>query len=104
MKVNEPMRQFMIDRAATLYYEAQRFPETRFVTAHWILRALRLARQAGDADLYRSINARLLDSHDRQISRVNGPRSDERAKGELQPGKEKTEPRVDSRVLRKVKG
>lgn len=70
MKINEPTRQFMIDRAQTLYYEARQFPKTRRVAVNWICRALRLARQAGDADLYR------------QISRVNASRIDESRKHE----------------------
>ena len=52
MKINEPMRQFLIDRAQTLYYEARQFPQTRRVAENWICRALRLARRAGDAELY----------------------------------------------------
>lgn len=55
MKINEPMRQFLIDRAQTLYYEARQFPQTRRVAENWICRALRLAKQAGDMELYRQI-------------------------------------------------
>jgi len=55
MKINEPMRQFLIDRAQTLYYEALHFPKTRRVAVNWICQALRLARRAGDMELYRQI-------------------------------------------------
>jgi len=55
MKINEPMRQFLIDRAQTLYYEARQFPKTRRVAENWICQALRLARRAGDMELYRQI-------------------------------------------------
>jgi len=53
--INEPMRQFLIDRAQTLYYEARQFPKTRRVAENWICQALRLARRAGDMELYRQI-------------------------------------------------
>jgi len=56
MKINEPMRQFLIDRTQTLYYEALKFPKTRRVAENWICRALRLARRAGDMELYRQIS------------------------------------------------
>jgi len=53
--INEPMRQFLIDRAQTLCYEARQFPKTWRVAANWIRQALRLAKQAGDMELYRQI-------------------------------------------------
>jgi len=56
--INEPMRQFMIDRAQTLSYEARQFPQTRRVAENWICRALSLARRAGDMELYWQIRAR----------------------------------------------
>jgi len=51
--INEPMRQFLIDRAQTLYYEARQFPKTRRVAENWIRLALRFAKQVGDMELYR---------------------------------------------------
>lgn len=76
MKINEPMRQFMIDRAQTLHYEARQFPQTRRVAVNWIRRALRLAGQARDADLYRSIAAAqtLLLRRRRSIAAAQTPR------------------------------
>jgi len=59
MKINEPMRQFLIDRSQTLYHEARQFPKTRRVAENWICRALSLARRAGDVELYRQICAQL---------------------------------------------
>jgi len=56
MKINEPMRQFLIDRSQTLYYEARQFPKTRRVAENWICRALSLARRAGDMELYWQIS------------------------------------------------
>jgi len=53
--INEPMRQFLIDRAQTLHYEALQFPKTRHVAENWIRQARRLAKQAGDAELYRQL-------------------------------------------------
>lgn len=55
MKINESMRQFIIDRAENLYYDGLLFPKVRRATINWICLALRLARQAGDEDLYRQI-------------------------------------------------
>jgi len=54
--MNEPMRQFLIDRAQTLYYEARQFPKTRHVAVNWICRALHLARRMGDMELYWQIS------------------------------------------------
>jgi len=54
--MNEPMRQFLIDRAQTLYYEARQFPKTRHVAVNWICRALHLARRMGDMGLYWQIS------------------------------------------------
>lgn len=55
IKLNEPTRQFLIDRAGNLYYDRLLFPEARRAAVNWIRLALRFARQAGDEDLYRRI-------------------------------------------------
>lgn len=71
------MRQFMIDRAGTLYYEARQFPQTWRVAVNWICRALYIAKQTGDMDLYR------------QILHANDPRSDESQEDDVYQGKRK---------------
>lgn len=53
MKINESMRQFIIDRAENLYYDALLFPKVRSAAANWRHLALRFARRAGDEDLCR---------------------------------------------------
>jgi len=64
--MNEPMRQFLIDRAQTLYYEARQFPKTWRVASNWICRALRLAKWAGDMELYWQICAQLSPMHENE--------------------------------------
>lgn len=66
MKINEPMRQLLIDRAQTLCYEARQFPKTRRVAANWICRALNLARREGDVEMYRQICAQLSLMHENE--------------------------------------
>jgi len=70
MKINEPMRQFLIDRTQTLYYEARQFPKTRRVAENWICRALRLARRAGDVELYWQISHPKRPSYDAKTKKT----------------------------------